>query len=196
MKYGKLWKQPKMRLLALALALPLVVCGAEVRIPSAPEAAFADTEAETNAVICAADADDNRFRLTLELDATTNNCVMVEFGRDEDMSGVLDRREVEFSVGWSAGRWVCRDRMGGGFASAGRPSGRRRLAWTMALDASKSARSLVAEDGGEAVFRGVVPPTFYGAEWNMVRVVRRGAAETDESVGYDLSTAPLYLILR
>lgn len=184
-----------MRLLALALALPIAACGAEVRIPSAPEAAFADTEAETNAVICAADADGNRFRLTLELDAATNGCVLAEFGRDEDMSGVLDRREVELSVGWSAGRWVCRDRAGGGFASAERPSGRRRLVWTVALGPDRSARSLVAEDGGGEVFRGAVPPTFYRAEWDMVRVVRRGAA-SDESVACGLSTAPLRLILR
>ena len=35
-----------MRLLALALALPFAAVGAEVRIPSAPAPAFADTEAE------------------------------------------------------------------------------------------------------------------------------------------------------
>ena len=177
------------------MLLPCAVRAAWASLPSAPVPAFADTEAETNAVVCVAGIDGNRFRVSLELDAATNNCVLVEFGRDADDDGALGREEVALFIGWSAGRWVCRDRTGGGFASSERPSGHRRLGWTVALGPDWSARSLVVEDGGEAVFSGVVPASFFDSSWDMARIVRRGAA-AGESVGYGHFTAPVRIIMR
>ena len=143
---------------------------------------------------CSASESDNRFRLFLELDAETNNCVLVEFGVDADSSGALERGEVEFSVGWDCGEWVLRDHRGGCAAAVGGSAGRRRLEWTLWLRPDKTARRLFAEDDG-VVFDGAVPSTFYSPEWSIARVVRRGP-EPSACVSYDMSVFPLTIKLR
>ena len=185
-----------MKLLAVLFAVATTgVCVAgSFRIPQLPPSQYADTEATTNSVVCSAAATDNRFRLLLELDAETNNCVRVEFGVDTDSSGALERGEVEFSVGWDCGKWVWRDHRGGCAAVVGRSTGRRRLGWTLWLRPDKTARRLLAEDDG-VVFDGAVPSTFYSPEWNIARVVRRGP-EPSACVSYDMSVFPLTIKLR
>ena len=185
----------KYLLIALCLGLTLTASASErIVVPSLPVSEHVDTEAATNAVVCYASAGDNRFRLFLELDAETNNCVLVEFGVDADSSGALERGEVEFSVGWDCGEWVLRDHHGGCAAAVGRSAGRRRLGWTLCLRPDKTARRLFAEDDG-VVFDGAVPSTFYSSEWNIARVVRRGP-EPSPCVSYDMSVFPLTIRLR
>ena len=74
------------------------------------------------------------------------------------------------SVGWSCGEWFWRDRRGGGAGRIADAEGARRLDWTLWLASDKSARSV---DGN--VFSGAVAPTFFNGDWNMLRVVSRGA---------------------
>lgn len=182
-------------LTVLCLGLAMAVhASARVLVPSLPVSEHVDTEAATNAVVCSASESDNRFRLFLELDAETNNCVLVEFGVDADSSGALERGEVEFSVGWDCGVWVLRDHRGGCAAAVGRSAGRRRLEWTLWLRPDKTARRLFAEDDG-VVFDGAVPSTFYSPEWSIARVVRRGP-EPSACVSYDMSVFPLTIKLR
>ena len=182
-------------LTVLCLGLALAVhASARVLVPSLPVSEHVDTEAATNAVVCSASESDNRFRLFLELDAETNNCVLVEFGVDADSSGALERGEVEFSVGWDCGEWALRDHRGGCAAAVGRSAGRRRLEWTLWLRPDKTARRLFAEDDG-VVFDGAVPSTFYSPEWSIARVVRRGS-EPSACVSYDMSVFPLTIKLR
>jgi len=178
----------------LALFSFSALAAARVVVPSLPASEYADMEAATNAVVCYTSAGDNRFRLFLELDAETNNCVLVEFGVDADSSGALERGEVEFSVGWDCGEWGWRDHRGGCAAAVGRSAGRRRLGWTLCLRPDKTARRLFAEDDG-VVFDGAVPSTFYSSEWNIARVVRRGP-EPSPCVSYDMSVFPLTIKLR
>ena len=171
-----------------------VLAAARVVVPSLPSGEYYDTEAATNYVVCSVSETDNRFRLFLELDAMTNNCVLVEFGLDADSSGALERGEIEFSVGWDCGEWVWRDRLSGCAASVARDEGRRRLEWVVALNQDKSAKRLFAFDNG-VVFDGVVLSTFYNTAWNMARIVRRGS-EPDMCVAYDVSVFPLIIKLR
>ena len=95
------------------MAAAAALAAAKVEVSSLPPSQYADTEADTNTVVCSASVADNRFRLFLELDAMTNNCVMVEFGVDSDSNGALERNEIEFSVGWDCGEWIWRDSRGG-----------------------------------------------------------------------------------
>ena len=176
------------------MAAAAALAAAKVEVSSLPPSQYADTEADTNTVVCSAAVADNRFRLFLELDAMTNNCVMVEFGVDSDSNGALERNEIEFSVGWDCGEWIWRDRRSGCAAAVVRSADRRRLEWTLWLGPDKTARRLFAEDGG-AVFDGAVPPTFYSSEWTLARVVRRGS-EPSASVSYDMSVFPLTIKLR
>ncbi len=171
-----------------------VLAAARVVVPPLPAGEYDDTEAATNSVVCPATGTDNRFRLSLELDAMTNNCVIVEFGVDADSSGALERGEIEFSVGWDCGEWVWCDHLSGCGASVARSENRRRLEWVVALNQDKSAKRLLAFDNG-VVFDGVVPSTFYNTAWNMARIVRRGS-EPDMCATYDVSVFPLVINLR
>ena len=55
-----------------------------VVVPQLPPSPYDDTEMSTNAVMCDVSLADNRFSLSIELDAGTNNCLMVEFGADSN----------------------------------------------------------------------------------------------------------------
>ena len=185
-----------LKLTLLAMLLPLAANAARVALPAPAPSPFADTEAATNGVVCAVDAADNRFSVSLELDAATNNCVLVEFGVDSDGSGTLERGEVEFSVGWDSGEWTYRDLVSGLCESAATASGRRRLEWTLSLNPDKSPKTLLARDGAAAVFRGAAPATFFNLAWNRVRVVRRGPGQATESASFGTSVAPMSIIVR
>ena len=178
----------------LTIVSTFALATAKVVVPSLPSGEYDDTEAATNSVVCSASETDNRFRLFLELDAATNNCVLVEFGVDADSSGALERGEIEFSVGWDCGEWVWCDHISGCGASVAKSESRRKLEWIVALNQDKSAKRLLAFDNG-VVFDGVVPPTFYNTAWNMARIVRRGS-EPDMCATYDVSVFPLVINLR
>ena len=185
-----------LKLTFLALLLPLAANAAKVALPAPAPSPFADTEAATNGVVCAVDAADNQFRISLELDATTNNSVLVEFGVDSDGSGTLERGEVEFSVGWDCGEWAYRDLVSGFCESAAAASGRRKLEWTLSLNPDKSPRTLIDSDGTAVVFRVAAPATSFNLAWNRARVVRRGPGQAAESASFGTSVAPMSIIVR
>ena len=176
------------------MAAAAALAAAKVEVSSLPPSQYADTEADTNTVVCSAAVAVNRFRLLLELGAMTNTCGVVEFGVDSDSNGALERNEIEFSVGWDCGEWIWRDSRGGCAAAVGRSADRRRLEWTLWLGPDKTARRLFAEDDG-VMFDGAVSSTFYSPEWNLARVVRRGP-EPSVCVSYDISVFPLTIKLR
>ena len=101
---------------------------------------YADTEATTNVVFNAGDSDDRLFRLSLELNAKSDNNVSVVFGTDADANGVLDREEADAVVGWDSGSWFYQDRVSGAEAHTARTDGRRRLNWELTLNPHKAAK--------------------------------------------------------
>ncbi len=135
-----------------------------------PELVRPLAEVETNVAFSVGMPGDNIWRLSIELDASTSNCVEVVIGTDADEDGALGIDEGEFSVGWSCGEWFWRDRRGGGTGRVVDGEGARRLDWTLRLSEGKSARSVVSN-----VFSGAVDPTCFNPAWNMIRVVSRGA---------------------
>ena len=140
-----------------------------VVVPQLPEAMRPLAEVETNVAFSVGMPGDNLLRLSIELDASTSNCVEVVMGTDADEDGALGIDEGEFSVGWSCGEWFWRDRRGGGNGRVADGEGARRLDWTLRLSEGKSARSVVGN-----VFSGAVDPTCFNPAWNMIRVVSRG----------------------
>ena len=143
---------------------------ARVDMPSLPEAMRPLAEVETNLAFSVGMPGDNLWKLSIDLDASTSNCVEVVMGTDADEDGALGIDEGEFSVGWSCGDWFWRDRRGGGTGRVADAEGARRLDWTLRLTEEKTARSVVGN-----VFSGAVDPTCFNPAWNMIRVVSRGA---------------------
>ena len=141
-----------------------------VVVPSLPEPVRPLAEVETNIAFSVGAPQDNLWQLSVELDALVSNCVEVVLGVDADEDGELGIDEGELSVGWSCGEWFWRDRRGGGAGRIADSEGARRLDWTLRLASDKSARSVNGN-----VFSGAVTPTFFNGDWNMLRVVSRGA---------------------
>ena len=147
-----------------------VLAATRLSVGAMPEPVRPLAEAETNVVFSSGAQDDNLWKLLIELEASVSNCVEVVFGVDANDDGVLGVGEGELCVGWDCGEWFWRDRRGGGAGRTACADGMRRLDWTLRLASDKSARSV-----GVNVFSGAIAPTCFNPDWNIVRIVSRGA---------------------
>ena len=142
--------------------------GERVVVPSLPEPVRPLAEVETNVFFDAGVATDNKWTLTIERDAATSNSVEVVFGCDANEDGALGIEEGELSVGWDCGEWFWRDRRAN---AACRVEGTAQcLDMTLYLNRDREAKSLAS-----SVFPPVVSPTCFNPDWNLARVVSRGA---------------------
>ena len=161
----------KQLMIIMCLSLAVVVSAASrVEVQSLPEPVRPLAEVETNVAFSARTDGDNLWKLAIELGASMSNCVEVVLGTDTDCDGVIGIDEGELCIGWDCGEWFWRDRRGGGAGRTACADGMRRLDWTLRLASDKSARSV---DGN--VFSGVVAPTCFNPDWNIARIVSRGA---------------------
>lgn len=164
-------------LFAGAMLLSVSVRASAVSLDAPNTSMYADTEATTNVVFNAGDADDRLFRLSLELNATADNNVSVLFGTDANANGVLEREETDAIVGWDSGSWFYRDRVTGAEAHTARADGRRRLNWELTLNSRKAAKSVKAMDANGVVFTGAIPAAMFNPDWNLMQVTARGLTE-------------------
>ena len=155
-------------LLAFALLALSSIAGQRVVVPQLPTPVRALAEVGTNVVFATGAATDNKWTLTIERDAATSNSVEVVFGDDTNEDGVLGIEEGEFCVGWDCGEWFWRDRRSN--AACHVEGVAQCLEMTLYLNRDRAARSLVS-----SVFPPVVSPTCFNPDWNLARVVSRGA---------------------
>ena len=165
-------KYPQMKFAAAVLVALLVhastFAGARVVVSSLPEAVRPLAEVETNVLFDAGVATDNKWTLTIERDAAVSNSVEVVFGRDANEDGVLGVEEGNFCVGWDCGEWFWRDRRAN---TACRVEGTvQRLDMTLYLNRNRAAKSLES-----SIFPPIVSSTCFNPDWNLARVVSRGA---------------------
>ena len=151
-----------------ALCSAPALAAAWVVVPQLPEAVRPLAEVETNVVFSTVVATDNKWTLTIERDAAVSNSVEVVFGCDANEDGVLGVEEGELCVGWDCGEWFWRDRRAN---TTCRVEGTgQRLDVTLYLSRDRAAKSLASP-----VFPSVVSPTCFNPDWNLARVVSRGA---------------------
>ena len=163
-----------------ALCSAPALAAAWVVVPQLPEAVRPLAEVETNVVFSTVVATDNKWTLTIERDAAASNSVEVVFGRDANEDGVLGVEEGELCVGWDCGEWFWRDRRAN---TACRVVGTtQRLDMVLYLTRDRAAKSLAS-----SVFPSVVSPTCFNPDWNLARVVSRGAepVRVDSKVSID-----------
>ena len=167
--------------IVLCLGLALAVhASARLVVPRLPEAVRPMAEVETNVVFSTGAATDNKWTLTIERDAAVSNSLEVVFGRDANEDGELGVEEGELCVGWDCGEWFWRDRRAN---TACRVEGTaQRLDMTLYLNRDREAKSLAS-----SVFPAVVSPTCFNPDWNLARVVSRGAepVRVDSKVSID-----------
>ena len=154
-------------LLSFALLALSAFAGPWVVVTQMPEPVQALAEVETNVVFSTGAATDNKWTLTIERDTATSNSVEVVFGCDANEDGVLGIEEGELSIGWDCGEWFWRDRRSN---AACRVEGAARH-----LDMTLYLRDRAAKSLASSVFPPVVSPTCFNPDWNLARVVSRGA---------------------
>ena len=156
-------------LIVLCFVLTLTVYGSErLSVADLPMPLRPLAEVETNVVFSTGAATDNKWTLTIERDAAVSNSVEVVFGRDADEDGVLGVEEGELCVGCDCGEWFWRDRRSN--ASCRVEGTAQRLDMTLYLNRGREGKSLAS-----SVFPAVVSPTCFNPDWNLARVVSRGA---------------------
>ena len=177
-------------MLATALTIFAVTTFGAV-LPQLPEPVFADTEVSTNIPFNTARSDAREFGVEMSFTGTASNCVQVAFGRDSDGDGDLSPEETAFALGWRGGAYFIEDVARGerlredadmSWAEA------RSLSLHVALDSAYRPRSAAATNESGACFlpvTSVAPDWLYGAEWNLMKVTRRGVDATAEAVAVD-----------
>jgi hypothetical protein len=165
-------------------------------VPQVFEGEYVGREMSTNEVLVLNNSDSERFSMSLELNAETNNSIAIEFGIDADSSGTLSRDEVELSLGWACGKWFFHNRRNGIFASNDVAAGRHKFTWKMILSSEQSAERLFVNDGLLLLHDMPLPADTFNRNWNLVRVVKRGITQADEVVTYSFFNEPLLIIVR
>ena len=155
-------------LLAFALFALSSIAGQRVVVSQLPEAARPLAEVETNVVFSTGAATDNKWTLTIERDVATSNSVEVVFGYGANEDGVLGVEEGDLCVGWDCGEWFWRDRRSNAACRVEGTS--QRLDMTLYLNRDRAAKALES-----SAFPPVVSSTCFNPDWNLARVVSRGA---------------------
>ena len=164
----------------------------QIVIPTLPVSPFADTEVSTNVVIHGSRTDVRDVRIHFQLEGTPTNNLEVAFGCDANTNGVLDVSEIETVYGWRGGRYFVENVRA--WERIETPAVVNALCGVIDIQLQNDKyfvpRSFVATCGGELAFETLSttpPPTWlFRNEWNMVRVVRRGAGTPSEWVRCDV----------
>ena len=180
-------------LLPLLMAtLGLRVYARTILVPTQPVSQFADTEVSTNVVIHGSRTDVRNVRIHFQLEGTPTNNLEVAFGCDANTNGVLDVSEIETVYGWRGGRYFIENVRA--WERIETPASASALCGVIDIQLQNDKhfvpKSFVATCGGESAFAGLSttpPPAWlFRREWNMGRVVRRGAEPPSEWVRCDV----------
>ena len=186
-----------MRFLVIALVfLTSSAYAAKVDLPRPTEADCCDGEASTNEVFAVGAMSENWLRLTLEMGATTNNTVAVEFGKDGNSDGKLSCDEIDLSLGWMGGKMFLKDCRTNLAVTRDLGSGYHKLIWLIRLIPDRVGWRVVLMDDRSEVLKQVFPNALIDESWNLVRVVRRGVSFGDERVSYSGFDFPFRVIVR
>ena len=166
--------------LAASGALAASVCSGPL-----PASAFADTESTTNMPFSVCREGGQLFDIRMEFLATPSNNVEVAFGRDEDMDGILQPREIGLSVGWDCGEWTvrCPDRNAELCSAAGSAAARKVFSWSL-RGKDGLPRALACSENGHPLDLGLAGPPpewMFDQSWDTVRFAVRGVDACNES---------------
>ena len=186
-----------MRFLVIALVfLTSSAYAAKVDLPRPTEADCCDGEASTNEVFAVGAMSENWLRLTLEMGASTNNTVAIEFGKDGNNDGKLSRDEIDLSLGWMGGKMFLKDCRTNLAVTRDLGSGHHKLIWLIRLIPDRVGWRVVMMDDRSEVLKQVFPNALIDESWNLVRIVRRGVSSSDERVSYSGFNFPFRVIVR
>ena len=159
---------------AILFAAPLCAVSEALYFPQSPPSERPGWEVSTNVVVNLSDSGSRCFRVRMSVNGSHYNCAMLEFGVDANANGRLERNEVEMSVGWNCGEWICRDRVNGLQSMASRPSGRRKIDFLLNMHEMDNSSFLLNAQDDVPLFSNIQTQGLFNPSWNLVRLVTRG----------------------
>jgi|GEM_PF-2516658 len=190
-------KYLQMKFLIIAIAfLTSSAYAAKNVLPRLIDEGYADSEASMNEVFAVGAISENWFRLTLEMGATTNNTVAVEFGKDGNGDGKLSCEEIDLSLGWMGGKMFLKDCRTNLAVTRDLGSGQYKLVWLIRLIPDRVGWRVVLMDDRSEVLKHFFSNALIDESWDLVRVVRRGVSSSDERVSYSGFDFPFRVIVR
>jgi hypothetical protein len=142
----------------------------QITVMQLPEPNISLTEVETNVVFSAGRPNDNKWLFFMELNPSVTNCVEVVFGIDKNTDGVLGLEEGMFCIGWDCGEWFWRDRLLNEECRISEEGDLRRLELFLYFKSDKTVSSISSN-----VFASDIPKTFFNTDFDLLRVISRGA---------------------
>ena len=175
--------------------LCLVICQAvnlfaarQITVTQLPEPNIPLTEVETNVVFSEGRTSDNKWLFSMELNPSVTNCVEVVFGIDKDADGVLGVDEGTFCIGWDCGEWFWRDRLLNEECRISEESDLRRLEISLYFKSDKTVSSISSN-----IFGSDIPKIFFNADFDLLRVISRGAEEINVESKFSSTGFKLYI---
>ena len=175
--------------------LCLVICQAvnlfaarQITVTQLPEPNIPLTEVETNVVFSEGRTSDNKWLFSMELNPSVTNCVEVVFGIDKDADGVLGVDEGTFCIGWDCGEWFWRDRLLNEECRISEESDLRRLEISLYFKSDKTVSSISSN-----IFGSDIPKTFFDTDFDLLRVISRGAERINVESKFSSTGFKLYI---
>ena len=190
----RLWSAGTRIACFLAVAMPFAALARTILVPTQPVSPYLDTEVSTNFALHAGRTDTWGFDLRIQIAGTPTNDLEVAFGVDANTNGVLEVEEIETVYGWRGGRYFVENVEAITNVLCGVCD------IHLENNASVVPKRFAATCGGVAAFGGLAttpPPAWlFKREWDMVRVVRRGAGIPSEWVRCDIEYQSFSIRLR
>ena len=201
----------------LTVVMPFAALARTILVPTQPVSPYLDTEVSTNFALHAGRTDTWGVDLRIQIAGTPTNDLEVAFGVDANTNGVLEVEEIETVYGWRGGRYFVEnvpgwDRIETEAAtnalcgvlevslqnnSSAVP---RRFAATCGISPERSEPRQRSLEGCVAAFASLAatpPPAWlFRREWDMARIVRRGAGIPSEWVRCDIEYQSFSIRLR
>ena len=138
--------------------------------------------ATTNAPISVWHSGKREFNLSLTLNASTTNSVVVSLGKDEDCDGKLSAAEIGIALGWDCGKWVLGFDASLAVVADNLPI-RKSLSFSVQLDSLGNPVGVTIGSDGTDIFEmdgQPLPRWIFSKNWNMARLDTRGVEPQSE----------------
>ena len=160
----------------------------KIVVEQLPEANRHLAEVETNVAFNVGSSSENKWTFTIELAPSVSNCVEVVFGVDKNSDEVLSLEEGRFCIGWDCGEWFWRDRLLNEECRISDESDLRRLEISLYFKSDKTVSSISSN-----IFGSDIPKTFFNADFDLLRVISRGAEEINVESKFSSTGFKLYI---
>ena len=145
-------------------------------------------EVETNVVFSVGSPSENKWMFTVDLEPSASNCIEVVFGVDKNGDEVMEFEEGRFCIGWDCGEWFWRDRLLNEECRISEESDLRRLELYLYFKSDKTVSSISSN-----IFGSDIPKTFFNTDFDLLRVISRGAEEINVESKFSSTGFKLYI---